>query len=290
MRGSETKWVVPGVYEVYSCHQMSPSRHLAFGNFALKLYWEEGSPSQFFATFKFNAMEGLMRLRPGEPNLDDLSEMTFEKACEVPASFEPGFMNSMWRMKLIGKGGGPEPERPVFSQPLTEGEFSFETPKDSFRAAQEPISLGLELRFIIWHNDNKLYFRARKVKELRARDIPQKVPLSAATFLGIDEEWQALKGTKLVLRKQQLDSVELVSTSATPDLSPSKSEISPSTPDLPRSELEASASPAYTRESGYDSGDSSNSSNSLTPGINGNLFDVAPQEPTISIPTTQSDM
>lgn len=174
-----TKWAVAGRYKITDS---DPS--LTCEDYSLKLYWEEGTPCQLYATFKFGELEGIMRMHPS-----DALSIPFEKACELEKAKEPSPTNHTWLTRWRGKDGGMRLDKLIGGETNNRGVFSITESQFAVGGAVQTV-LGLD--FMMLYNDQRFRFKAEKDGDLGRNDHPE-APKSDVEWRGIEEEWSALE-------------------------------------------------------------------------------------------------
>ncbi|KAH8586709.1 hypothetical protein B0O99DRAFT_643742, partial [Bisporella sp. PMI_857] len=186
-------WIVPGRYKVYATDPV-----FEYDDYYFDLYWEgEGQPCHFYATFKFDKLVGIMRMRAAEKG----PVLPFDKTNEHTSADMPGSTNKLWLMAWRGMETGMNLNRLVGGEEQMMEEFSIEENEDFDLQPTDTVEgkLGLKLKFVMLYNQKRFVFYAGKRWDLKADEIPTP-PRTGKLWAGIDREWMDLYDPKWAIQ------------------------------------------------------------------------------------------
>lgn len=169
------QWRGTGKYNVTSGTCYGPMRKLMADTnidttgFSLKVFYcRQSLPHQVYADFKFDKLEGLMRLCPRKESSEEKFPVAeFEKRCYLKEEKLPGPDHLTWAMRWRGTDGGMQVNKVVGGEEESLGAFDFKE-EPSFPPTNVA---GVKLTFFMIYSGLLFSFDALKVAELDAMEI-----------------------------------------------------------------------------------------------------------------------
>ena len=154
-------WDIEGHYKITKLETHHSS--VDTSDFSLKIFYSKASDNirQVYAVFKFESLDGMMRICPDTVN-QTCSHKEFDKKCNMDSKLQPGPNNTHWLMRWRARDGGMRLGERVGGDPDCSVEFSFEHDVSSSSAKFTAINI----LFGMVYRDNNFIFHASKTSNL----------------------------------------------------------------------------------------------------------------------------